>query len=113
MVYYITKQPIIGVTAVVGKFGGQDTQVEDGGTVILELANGMLVTLVGGYWMPKRSGEGSWTIRGTERWVAWNGNELKIQGQNPQWVDAVHRLYFSLVTDSVLLVIQVGRPCDQ
>jgi UDP-N-acetylglucosamine 3-dehydrogenase len=69
MIYYILGQKIIGVTAVVGRFGGQETAVEDGGTAILELANGMLVTMIGGYWIPKRAGEGGWTVRGTERWV--------------------------------------------
>eukprot|EP01047_Picozoa_sp_COSAG01_P033724 COSAG01_NODE_2494_length_7578_cov_7.961626_10_plen_195_part_00 len=64
MVFFILRQPIVGVTAVVGRFGGTETPVEDGGTAIFELANGMIVTMIGGYWIPKRAGEGGWTVRG-------------------------------------------------
>ena len=113
MVMYLTGQRVVGVTAVVGKFGAHQAPVEDGGTVILELSEGTLVTvssvahcqpirqlqpysyllltrvcwpqLTGGYYIPSRRGETSWSVRGSERWVHWRGDSLEIHGTNPQW----------------------------
>eukprot|EP01046_Picozoa_sp_COSAG06_P049276 COSAG06_NODE_7552_length_2461_cov_4.026672_2_plen_62_part_00 len=32
-------------------------------------------------------GETTWCVRGTQRWVHWEGLELKVKGTNPQWSD--------------------------
>ena len=48
MVRFVTGQKIVGVTARVGVYGETDAEVEDGGAIILELADGALVTLIGG-----------------------------------------------------------------
>lgn len=91
LIFYILQQPIVGVTARVGVFGGTDCQVEDGGTIVLDLADGSLVTFVGGYWLPRWAGESRWCIRGTERWVHWDpvrkgtAGVLEIHGPMPQW----------------------------
>ncbi|MBM4001168.1 MAG: Gfo/Idh/MocA family oxidoreductase [Planctomycetes bacterium] len=86
---YVTDEPVVGVTARTGVYGGVPTDVEDGGAVILELAGGGIATLVGGYWIPRWAGENRWTIRGTERWVEWNpsdgGGRLDIHGPQPHW----------------------------
>jgi len=88
---YITGRPITAVTARVGSFGATPTAVEDGGAVILELADGGMATLVGGYWLPRWAGESRWALYGTERWVHWlptkpgTGGELQIHGPQPQW----------------------------
>jgi predicted dehydrogenase len=128
MIFFVLQQPIVGVTAVVGRFGATETPVEDGGTAIFQMANGMLVTILGGYCkylrgtqicracqarrvrvrhlagIPKRASEGGWTVRGSERWVRWEGTSLRVQGQNPQWeqlaIDETVRCVFVLVHSS-------------
>lgn len=37
--------------------------MEDGGTVIMEMAGGVLATVTGGYWLPRWAGELSLTAR--------------------------------------------------
>jgi predicted dehydrogenase len=91
LLLYVIGQPVVGVTARVGVFGATPVDVEDGGTAILELAGGTLVTFVGGYWLPRWAGENGWTIRGSERWVRWDPTRagtsgvLEIHGPQPQW----------------------------
>lgn len=80
MVRFVSADRIVGVTARVGVYGETPSEVEDGGAIILELADGGLVTLIGGYWIPQRMGETTWTVRGTKRWVHWEGLDLKIKG---------------------------------
>jgi predicted dehydrogenase len=88
---YIAGQAVVAVTARVGVFGEAPLEVEDGGTVILELAGGGLATLVGGYWIPRWAGESQWCLRGSQRWVHWHptragtGGVLEIHGPKPQW----------------------------
>lgn len=88
---YMIGQPIVGVTARVGVFGATPVDVEDGGTAILEMADGGLATFVGGYWLPRWTGENRWTIRGSERWVNWDPSRtgtsgvIEIHGPMPQW----------------------------
>lgn len=92
LVQYITDQPIQAVTARVGTFGATETAVEDGGVAICELAGGGLATFLGGYWLPRWTGESQWTIRGSERWVHWHpnrpgtGGALEIHGPQPQFL---------------------------
>jgi predicted dehydrogenase len=87
----ITGEPITGVMARIGTFGGSATDVEDGGAVIFDLAGGALATFVGGYWVPRWTSECRWTIRGSERWVHWDplaaggGSLLTIHGPQPQF----------------------------
>jgi predicted dehydrogenase len=91
LLLYVVGQPVVGVTARVGVFGATQVDVEDGGTAILELAGGGLVTFTGGYWLPRWAGENRWTIRGSERWVHWHPSQpgtsgvLEIHGPQPQW----------------------------
>lgn len=91
LLLYITGETVVGVTARVGQFGSVPVQVEDGGTVILELSGGGLATLIGGYWFPRWAGENRWCFRGDQRWVQWNPNhpgtsgQLEIHGPQPQW----------------------------
>ncbi|MGC3970667.1 MAG: Gfo/Idh/MocA family oxidoreductase [Pirellulales bacterium] len=88
---YVTGQRIVGVTARLGVFGATPMQVEDGGTVLLDLSGGGLATFTGGYWLPRWAGESGWAIRGTERWVHWHPTRpqtsgvLEIHGPQPQW----------------------------
>jgi len=88
---YITQRKVVGVTARVGLFGAIDVPVEDGGVAVLELEGGGLATLIGGYWIPRWSGETRWCFRGSERWVHWEparagtGGALEIHGPMPQW----------------------------
>lgn len=100
LLFYITGQAVVAVTARVGQFGATNVEVEDGGTAILELAEGALVTLVGGYWLPRWAGESHWCLRGRDRWVHWqpaskqHGGVLEIHGPQPQWdaMDETFRL---------------------
>lgn len=91
LLFYVTQQKVVGVTARVGAFGAHETPVEDGGAVILELQSGALATFIGGYWIPRWSGENEWRIRGSSRWVHWQptakdcGGRLDIHGPQPQW----------------------------
>lgn len=91
LLLFVTGQAVVGVTARIGTFGGSDLKVEDGGAVILELENGTLATLSGGYWLPRWSGASRWSLHGTERWVVWEparpgtGGVLEIHGPKPQW----------------------------
>lgn len=91
LVPYLTGAAIIAVTARVGRFGETPVEVEDGGAVLLELAGGTLVTLVGGYWLPRWTGENAWSVRGSRRWVHWEPNRpgtgglLTIRGPQPQF----------------------------
>jgi predicted dehydrogenase len=68
-----------------------DVDVEDGGTIILELASGTQVTVMGGYWLPRWTGENRWALRGSQRWVHWDANRpgtsgvLEIHGPQPQF----------------------------
>lgn len=88
---YVTRQPVVGVTARTGAFGAVPIAVEDGGAAILDLAGGGLATFVGGYWLPRWAGESRWTIRGSQRWIHWDANRkgtsgvLEIHGPQPQW----------------------------
>ncbi|MFN0052033.1 MAG: Gfo/Idh/MocA family protein [Planctomycetales bacterium] len=94
----ITGDRVAAVTARVGNFGAEAIDVEDGGAVILELAQGTLATFVGGYWLPRWAGESHWTIRGSGRWVHWNpqqagtGGVLTIYGPQPQF-QAMNEVY--------------------
>ncbi|MBA61196.1 MAG: hypothetical protein CMJ76_02415 [Planctomycetaceae bacterium] len=91
LVQYITGQAVKAVTSRVGNFTETSVAVEDGGTAILDLDSGAIATLIGGYWMPRWSGEVRWTIRGSKRWVYWDpskpdtGGSLEIHGPQPQW----------------------------
>ncbi len=100
LLFYITGQRVVGVTARTGVFGDSPLNVEDGGCAILELEGGALATFVGGYWLPRWAGEASWTLRGTGRWVHWRndstgpGRVLEIHGPQPQWfaMEDLHKL---------------------
>lgn len=92
LVGYLVPEPVVRVTARVGRFGSVPVAVDDGGTAILELANGAIITLTGGYWLPRWAGESHWCIRGSERWVRWDpnkpgtGGEFLIRGPQPQFL---------------------------
>lgn len=100
---WVTGLSVSTVLARLGRYGGTPTAMEDGGAVILELEDQVLVTLSGGYWLPRWTGESQWTLRGTERWVHWDANVpgtggvLTIHGPKPhfQAMDEV----FTLPTD--------------
>jgi predicted dehydrogenase len=104
LLLYVTGEAVVGVTARVGVFGATPTDVEDGGTAILELAGGALATFVGGYWLPRWAGESRWALRGSRRWVHWEpsrpgtGGVLEIHGPQPQW-DAMDET-FTLPADA-------------
>ncbi len=91
LVPYLTQDTVSAVTARVGCFGATPIEVEDGGTVILELAGGTLVTMTGGYWLPRWTGETRIALRGSQRWVHWEptapgtGGILRIHGPQPQF----------------------------
>ncbi len=91
LVQYLTQDTIVAVTARVGRYGETPIEVEDGGTAILELSQGTLVTFVGGYWIPRWAGENAWTLRGSQRWVNWEptkagtGGVFRIHGPQPQF----------------------------
>ncbi len=88
----ILQQPVVGVTARCGVFGATPVDVEDGGVAILDLADGSLATVLGGYWIPRWEGEFHWCTRGNERWVQWEPSRpgtdgvLQIHGPKPQWI---------------------------
>ncbi len=91
LLFYVTRQKAVAVTAKVGCFGAVPVDVEDGGAAIIELADGGIATLVGGYWLPRWCGESHWSMRGSKRWVHWqptapdSGGVLEIHGPQPQW----------------------------
>jgi predicted dehydrogenase len=91
LVPYITGEAVAAVTARVGCFGAVPLQMEDGGTVILELSGGALVTFTAGYWLPRWTGELYLAFRGSQRWVHWDpahprsGGQLRIHGPQPQF----------------------------
>jgi len=91
LVPFLTGDRPTAVTARVGCFGATPVAVEDGGTVILELSHGTLVTLTGGYWLPRWTGELVVSVRGSERWVKWEpaaagtGGRFTIHGPQPQF----------------------------
>jgi predicted dehydrogenase len=91
LVPFLTGDRVAAVTARVGCFGAAPVETEDGGTVILETANGTLVTLTGGYWLPRWTGELTLSLRGSERWVRWEpvapgtGGRFRIHGPQPQF----------------------------
>lgn len=91
LVPYLTGQNVVAVTARVGAFGATPLAMEDGGTVILELDGGTLVTLTAGYWLPRWTGELHIAIRGSQRWVHWDpthpgtAGQLRIHGPQPQF----------------------------
>jgi len=92
LLLFLIDEPIVAVTARVGRFGATPVEVEDGGAAILELAGGALVTFTGGYWLPRWTGESRWTIRGSQRWVHWEpskpgtGGAFAIHGPQPQFI---------------------------
>lgn len=91
LVPYLTGDRPAAVTARVGCFGSTPVPVDDGGTVILEMAGGTLVTLTGGYWLPRWTGELVVSLRGSERWVRWEpsapgtGGRFTIHGPQPHF----------------------------
>jgi predicted dehydrogenase len=91
LVPFITNDRITAVTARVGCFGATPVEMEDGGTAILELAGGALVTVTGGYWLPRWAGELNLAVRGSQRWVHWEparpgtGGRFRIHGPQPQF----------------------------
>ena len=91
LVPYLTGERVIAVTARVGCFGATSIALDDGGTAILESAAGTLVTLTGGYWLPRWTGELNIALRGSERWVHWEpghpgtAGRLRIHGPQPQF----------------------------
>lgn len=98
LLFYVTGQAVVGVTARVGVFGATPTGVEDGGVAILDLADGGLATFTGGYWIPRWAGESRWSLRGSQRWVHWDparpgtSGHFEIHGPQPQW-DAMEETY--------------------
>jgi predicted dehydrogenase len=98
LLLYVTGEAVTAVTARVGVFGVTPVEVDDGGTAILELSGGGLATMIGGYWLPRWSGESRWSIRGRDRWVHWDPNRpgtggvLEIHGPQPQW-DAMDEVF--------------------
>ena len=102
LLQYISGQDITSVTSRVGNFTESEVEVEDGGTAILDLDSGAIATLIGGYWIPRWSGEVRWTIRGSKRWVHWDptkpetSGSLEIHGPQPQWY-AMEEVYDSPV----------------
>jgi len=91
LLFFITGQPVVGVTARTGNFGDEPTALEDGGAALVDLAGGALATFVGGYWLPRWTTETRWTIRGSQRWVHWDpmrsgtAGVLTIHGPQPQF----------------------------
>jgi predicted dehydrogenase len=91
LIPFLTDDAVVAVTARVGCFGAHPVPVEDGGTVILELARGTLVTLTAGYWLPRWTGELHLAFRGSQRWVHWDpthpgtGGRLRVHGPQPQF----------------------------
>jgi predicted dehydrogenase len=89
---YLLQQPVVGVTSRVGVFGAVATQVEDGGVAVLDVADGSLAAFIGGYWLPRWTGESRWCLRGSQRWVHWDparhgtSGVLEIHGPMPQWI---------------------------
>jgi predicted dehydrogenase len=92
LLLFITEQEVTGVTARVGRFGTVDVEVDDGGVAILDLSGGGIATFLGGYWLPRWTGESQWSLRGSERWVHWHpscagtGGVLEIHGPQPQFM---------------------------
>lgn len=92
LLLYLTGESIVGVTARVGRFGAVDVSVDDGGVAILDLSGGGIATFLGGYWLPRWTGESHWSLRGSERWVHWHpskpgtGGVLEIHGPQPQFM---------------------------
>jgi predicted dehydrogenase len=92
LLLYITGESVVGVTARVGRFGKVDVPVDDGGVAILDLSGGGIATFLGGYWLPRWTGESQWSLRGSERWVHWHPNRpgtggvLEIHGPQPQFL---------------------------
>ncbi|RKX34096.1 MAG: hypothetical protein DRP71_08200 [Verrucomicrobia bacterium] len=86
LLLYVTGEQIVGVTARTGVFGTTPVEVEDGGVAILDMSGGGIAVFTGGYWLPRWTGEGHWTVRGSERWVHWHpGRKLEIHGPQPQF----------------------------
>jgi predicted dehydrogenase len=92
LLLYLTGESVVGVTARVGRFGAVDVPVDDGGVAILDLSGGGIATFLGGYWLPRWTGESQWSLRGSERWVHWHpskpgtGGVLEIHGPQPQFM---------------------------
>jgi len=92
LLLYMCGEAITGVTARVGVFGGIESEVEDGGSALLDLSGGGLATFTGGYWHPRWMNDVRWTLRGTERWVHWDpgragtGGAIDIHGPQPQFM---------------------------
>lgn len=92
LLLYLVGEPVVGVTARVGRFGAVDVPVDDGGVAILDLSGGGIATFLGGYWLPRWTGESHWSLRGSERWVHWHpskpgtGGVLEIHGPQPQFM---------------------------
>lgn len=105
LLLFVTGQHIVGITARTGTFGATETNVEDGGAAIFDLAGGALATFVGGYWLPRWTGEAQWTVRGSQRWVHWDpmasgtGGVLTTHGPQPQF-QAMNET-FSIPADTV------------
>jgi predicted dehydrogenase len=91
LLFHVTGQEVIGVTARTGLFGATPAGVEDGGAALFDLDGGGLATLVGGYWLPRWRTEARWSLRGSRRWVEWEpnrpgtGGELSVHGPQPQF----------------------------
>ncbi len=61
----------------------------------MELSGGGIASFVGGYWLPRWTGESRWTIRGAERWVHWHPSRtLEIHGPQPQFYAMEETLEF-------------------
>jgi predicted dehydrogenase len=104
LLLYVTGETVTAVTARLGNFGSTPVPVDDGGVAIIELSGGGLATMIGGYWLPRWTGESRWSIRGRDRWVHWDPNRpgtggvLEIHGPQPQF-DAMDEV-FTLPQDS-------------
>lgn len=98
LLLYVTGQAVVGVTARLGTLGGTPVDVEDGGAAILDLEGGGMATFIGGYWLPRWTGEARWSFRGRDRWVHWDpgrpgtGGALEIHGPQPQF-DAMNETF--------------------
>lgn len=71
LMLFFFDQKVKSVTGKVGHIGEPKVAVEDGGTAILEFADGALAVLTCGFYLKKFYGDTLYSLQGTNAWADW------------------------------------------
>jgi len=92
LLLFFLDSEVVSVAAIVDNVAGKPIDVEDGGVAVMRFANGALVSLHCGYYIPEGY-ENSFNIHGSQGWVRWEPfkPDLHVFSTAQEWTAAPER----------------------